>query len=57
MYVTKLSYYHKERNRSINNLDIKTVGDYFGIQIRYTIKPKEFKRSKIGLPDYSDFFD
>ncbi|NLN73875.1 MAG: hypothetical protein GX140_06485 [Bacteroidales bacterium] len=57
MYVTKLSYYHKERNRSINNLDIKTVGDYFGIQIRYTITPKEFKRSKIGLPDYSDFFD
>lgn len=49
LYQTNLNYYNVSTSKSINKVITKTIGDYFGIEIRYVFKPTELivnKRNK-----------
>lgn len=41
LYKTNLNYYHKERNKDISRVRMKTIGDYFGITFRYAFPPSD----------------
>ncbi len=41
LYQTKLNYYNISTSKQIDNVVTKTIGDYFGIEIRYVFKPTE----------------
>ena len=41
LYQTNLNYYNASTSKSINRVITKTIGDYFGIELRYVFKPSE----------------
>ncbi len=41
LYQTNLNYYNLSTSKSINKVVTKTIGDYFGIEVRYVFKPSE----------------
>ena len=46
LYSTNLNYYNASTSKSISKVNIKTVGDYFGIEIRYVFPPTALILSK-----------
>lgn len=44
LYRTNLNYYHKENGKDISRVRMKTVGDYFGINLRYVFPPSDLLR-------------
>jgi hypothetical protein len=44
LYRTNINYYHKENGKDISRVRMKTVGDYFGINLRYVFPPSDLLR-------------